>query len=200
MRGLSALLAAVAACGGSPAPPAVYCPEPGTAAPAAAPVKAAPSIKPADDELAALAWLVGRWRGTGHGEPGDATVERSYRFVLRGRFLEVDDKSTYKPQPANPQGEVHEDHGLISHDRGRKLLVLRQFHGEGFVNQYALDSATDNTWVFESEAIENIPDGYRARETIRRLGPDRFEETFEIAEPDAAFAVYSQATLERVTN
>jgi hypothetical protein len=44
--------------------------------------------------------------------------------------------------------------------------VFRQFHVEGFVNQYALDtSSTADRLVFLSEAIENIPAGFRARET-----------------------------------
>jgi hypothetical protein len=38
--------------------------------------------------------------------------------------------------------------------------------------------------VFASETIENIPPGYRARESYTKLGPDAFEEHFELAEPD----------------
>jgi len=37
--------------------------------------------------------------------------------------------------------------------------------------------------VFTSEAIENIPAGWRARETYVVTGPDEFEEVFELAEP-----------------
>ena len=49
----------------------------------------------------------------------------------------------------------------------RKTFVFRQFHGEGFVNQYTLDSLSGDKkmLVFVSEAIENIPQGWRARET-----------------------------------
>ena len=49
-----------------------------------------------------------------------------------------------------------------------------------------------------TDAIENIPAGYRARDTYRRVGPDEFEETFEIAEPGKDFALYSRSILRRV--
>ena len=138
------------------------------------------------------------WRGEGHGEPGDSTVQRSYRWVMGGRYLESRNRSTYAPQAKNPKGEVHEDVGYVSHDKGRNMLVMRQFHVEGFVNQYVLESATADTFVFASEEIENIPGGFRARETMRLLGDGQLEETFEIAPPKKEFAVYSKTTLMKV--
>ena len=53
------------------------------------------------------------------------------------------------------------------------------------------------TLIFVSEAIENIPSGFRARETYTLIGPDEFEEVFELAEPGKDFALYSRATLKR---
>jgi len=46
--------------------------------------------------------------------------------------------------------------------------------------------------VFTTESIENIPAGFRARETYRILGPDEFVEVFEIAEPGKDFETYSE--------
>ena len=52
--------------------------------------------------------------------------------------------------------------------------MLRQFHTEGFVNQYVEDTTSPSTRVvFNTEAIENIPAGWRARETYVLHGPDR---------------------------
>lgn len=146
-----------------------------------------------------LRFLVGTWSGTGSGEPGESTVAREYRWALDDRFIEVRNRSTYAPQPKNPKGEVHEDRGFISWDRGRHRFVLRQFHVEGFVNQYVADSvaAGADSIVFTSEAIENVPAGFRARETWRVLGPDAFIERFELAPPDSGFAVYTQARFTR---
>jgi hypothetical protein len=119
--------------------------------------------------------------------------------VLNDKFIYVQNKSTYGPQPKNTKGEVHEDWGMMSFDKSRKKFVFRQFHGEGFVNQYVMtSSSTDGkTIVFTSESIENIPAGYRARETYKILGPDEFTEVFEIAEPGKDFEVYSEGHFKR---
>lgn len=145
-----------------------------------------------------VALLVGRWTGTTEGRPGKGTVERQYERVLNARFIQVRNRSTYPPQERNPKGEVHEDIGFLSFDARRKSIVFRQFHTEGFVNQYVLEpSAMPDRIVFTSEAIENIPAGFRARETYVFTSGDQFEEIFEIAEPGNAFAVYSRTRLTR---
>jgi nitrobindin-like protein len=146
-----------------------------------------------------LKYFVGSWEGTGKGQPGEAKVEREYQFVLKGKYLEAKNKSTYAPQEKNPKGEVHEDWGLFSYDRGRKQFVLRQFHVEGFVNQYKLDlsASDDKTLVFVTESIENIPAGWRAKESYRILNNDEFVEVFELAAPGKEFEVYSENRFKR---
>jgi hypothetical protein len=153
---------------------------------------------PPADALAPIAGLIGRWVGTAEGQPGKGTVERVYERVLGSRFIQVRNRSTYPPQEKNPKGEEHEDLGFFSFDRARKAIVFRQFHVEGFVNQYVLDPAsTAERIVFTSEAIENIPPGWRARETYVRSTPDQLEEVFELAEPGKDFEVYSRSRLKR---
>lgn len=95
---------------------------------------------------------------------------------------------------------MYEDRGFISYDKGRQTFVLRQFHIEGFVNQYVLESrsADGKTLIFVSESIENIPKGYRARETYQLINENEFTETFELAEPGKDFELYSKAVLKRV--
>jgi len=150
------------------------------------------------DPFRPVAFLIGRWQGTTEGQPGKGTVIREYSRALNSKFIRVKNQSTYPPQPANAKGEVHEDEGFISFDRSRKKLVLRQFHVEGFVNQYVeADGSTTQKVVFTSEQIENIPVGFRARETYIVIGPDTFEEIFELAEPGKAFETYSHARLTR---
>jgi hypothetical protein len=156
------------------------------------------SAKPPADSWAALRYLVGTWEGTAEGQPGTGTVRREYRFVLRDRFIEVRNTSTYPAQQKNPKGEVHEDVGYISYDRSRQRFVLRQFHVEGFVNQYVAQAPSSARLVFTSEAIENIAPGWRARETYTYQLPDGFEETFELAEPGKDFEVYTHSRFKRV--
>ena len=143
--------------------------------------------------------FVGEWKGEGGGEPGKGKYERSYQFILNKRFIEIKNKSTYEPTTQHPNGEVHEDIGYFSYDNSRKTFMLRQFHVESFVIQYRIDSiSTDKkTIVFISESIENIPPGYRAKETYRLVSDNEIEETFEIAEPNKDFAAYSRVKLVR---
>jgi nitrobindin-like protein len=151
------------------------------------------------EPLVGLKRLLGRWRGEGDGEPGRSRVERHYESALGGHFVMVRNTSTYAPQKKNPTGEVHDDVGFFSFDKARRRAVFRQFHTEGFVNQYVASAAElgGDVLIFESEAIENIAAGWRARETYRFSGADAFEELFELAEPGKEFATYSRAKLRR---
>jgi hypothetical protein len=121
-------------------------------------------------------------------------LERKYELILGDRFIQVKHKSVYAPQPKNPKGETHEDVGFVSYDRLKKQHLFRQFHIEGFVIQYRLEStsADGKVMVFVSDSIENIPSGWRARETFRILSDNEFVETFELAGPDKEFSVYSE--------
>lgn len=146
-----------------------------------------------------VSFLAGDWQGESEGEAGKGSVKRSYRFVLKDKFLEEQNVSTYPPQPKNPKGEVHEHRSFFSYDRARRQLVFRQFHQEGFVNQYVMrPQAAPDTIVFDSEALENVPTGWKARETYQVVSPDEFVETFEIAQEGKPFEVYGKARLRRV--
>jgi hypothetical protein len=144
-------------------------------------------------------YFAGKWEGTGESGSGKGKYERSYQFIFNKKFIEVKNKSTYPATVKLPAGEVHEDLGFISYDKGRKLFVLRQFHIEGFVNQYKLDSISPDRKriVFLSESIENISPGFKAKESYQILNDNEFIETFELAEPNGPFEVYSKVKLTR---
>jgi hypothetical protein len=75
---------------------------------------------------------------------------------------------------------------------------MRRRRSEGFVNQYVLDPASaPGKLVLVSEAIENIPAGWRAREACILTGTDRLEEIFELAPPGKEFEPYSRSRLAR---
>jgi hypothetical protein len=163
------------------------------------PAQESPTITPKPDPWKPVRFLLGQWEGTAQGEPGTGTAVRSYAFVLNNRYLEVRNQSTYPPQAKNPKGEVHHDWGMISYDRAAKKLVLRQFNLEGYVNHYVLDSvsADGRTVIFVTTAIENIPPGWRGRETYTWVSDDEFAEKFELAEPGKDFAAYSESRFRR---
>ena len=98
---------------------------------------------------------------------------------------------------SDPKGETHEDVGYISYDRTRKAFVFRQFHVEGFVNTYVATPSTGSALAFTSEAIENIPAGFRARETYRPVSDGEWLEIFELAEPAQDFATHSETRFKK---
>ena len=145
-----------------------------------------------------FAGIIGEWKGTGDGADGKGNYERTYRMVLNKNYIEVRNKTTYAPNEKARNGYTHEDVGYISYDNMRKTYIFRQFHGEGFVNQYKLDSISPDkkTFVFISEAIENIPSGWRAKE-VYTITSNKIKESFYLAEPGKEFAEYTKAILEK---
>lgn len=135
-------------------------------------------------------FFLGRWSGIGIGKPGTSQVEREYRLVLNEKFIQINDRSVYEPQERNPAGEIHEEFGFLSFDQNRQRYVLREFHVEGYVNQYVLEDAHEDILVLKTEAIENIPPGWQARTTYEILGENEFRETFDLAGPDQEWTCY----------
>ena len=149
--------------------------------------------------LAPLEPLLGKWQGTQEGTPGTGTVTREYTRELKSRIVRGHNRSVYPAQEKNPKGEDHENLDLFSFDNAKKQIRFRQFHQEGFVIHYVMEPPSKpGVLVFVSEAIENIPAGYRARETYTFTGNDQVEEVFEIADPGKDFVLYSRARLTRV--
>lgn len=134
-------------------------------------------------------YFSGLWDGTETGALGVGTGDRVYAFIMDETYLMALNTSNFDQQEANPAGEVHEDYSIFSYDGIRNKIVLREFHSEGFVNQYVLASLEGDagSFIFESESIENLPPGSRARLTLTILGPDEFEELFELAEPGGEY-------------
>lgn len=139
-------------------------------------------------------FFIGTWKGAGKGQPGISQVEKEYRLILTDRYIQVKHKSVYAPQEKNPKGETHEDLGFLSYDRNQKQYVFRQFHTEGFVIQWRPVNIMEGgkVLVFLSESIENIPAGWRSRETYKILNADEFLEIFELAGPGKEFEIYSE--------
>lgn len=146
-----------------------------------------------DQRLTPISRFVGRWRGTVTGEPGTGTVERTYAPILAGKFIEERNASRHV------SGEVHHHIAYWSFDRRRSRFVLRQFHVESFVNQFVATTAefVGGRLVIDSESIENIPPGFRARETYVFDGENSFDKLFEIAEPNGEFSLYSHNRFRR---
>jgi hypothetical protein len=163
-------------------------------------VGATRAADPEADHWRPLQRFIGEWSGTATGEAGDGIVSRKYSFIMNGRFVHETNTSRYPPQEKNKSGETHEHWGIFSYDKARKVLVLRQFHAEGFVNTYrqAAPDQGSASLVFESEAFENFSNSWKARERYEFVSDDEFVETFELAPPGKPFQVYSRNHFQRV--
>lgn len=154
---------------------------------------------PHDSLWAPMRYFVGSWSGVGEGESGVSVCERNYQWALNGNFIQVRTKSAYAPQEKNPQGEIHEELGYINFNNLENSFMLREFHVEGYVNEYKLESISEDgkKFTFVSFEIENIPVGWRAREIYEILNEDEYVETFELAAPGKDFSIYTKAIMKR---
>lgn len=153
-----------------------------------------------EDVWAPFEILAGKWEGTGGVGSIKSRIEAEYRFVLDGKYMEVRHRAVFPPQKDKPEGEVHEDFGIISFDRYREKFVFRQFHAEGFVNQYTLDSLSvdGDIFVFSTELIENAPPGTRAEFKLMIAGENELITTFNVAFPGKEFQCYSKNNFRRM--
>jgi len=152
------------------------------------------------DPWAPVRVLEGKWEGSVTGQPGTQRSSREYQFVSKGTFLWQHDHSVYEAKSPEDAPKVREDFGYFSYDKFAKTIVWRQFHSEGFVNEYRLESVSADGKAFEfvTVRIENLPPGWRARKSYRVLSADEIEETFSLAPPGKEFSAYTVAHLKRV--
>ena len=115
-------------------------------------VFSARAADPVADAWEPVRRLVGNWSGTSTGQAGEGAVTRRYSWVLGNRYLQEINTSVYLPQEKNKKGERHEHWSMFSYDKGRKTIMLRQFHIEGFVNTFRSASPNDSL-VFQSESF-----------------------------------------------
>lgn len=152
------------------------------------------------DPWAPLRAFEGKWEGPSEGKPGKGSTVREYRFELDGKFFYQSDTSRYEPADATAKPLVHRDIGYFSFDSASQKLVWRQFHSEGFVNEYTLESASQDgkSLEFVTTRIENLPTGFRAKKIYRIVSADEIEETFLLAPPGKDLEVYTRTRLTRV--
>jgi hypothetical protein len=152
------------------------------------------------DPWASIRVFEGKWEGPITGKPGKQFSSREYRFLLNGKFLSQRDKSVFESKPGAEEPKVREDFGFFSYDTNLKKIVWRQFHSEGFVNEYILESvsADGKSFEFVTVRIENLAPGWRAKKSYRVLSADEMEETFSLAPPGKDFDVYTVGHFRRV--
>jgi hypothetical protein len=148
------------------------------------------------DDWEPMRFLEGIWEG---GEEGVSKVTQIYEFVLGGNFLHMKTRSVFEPTEENPNGEVHEDFGIFSYDRGRKTFVMRGFYVEGFVNTYVMENMSEDgkSFTFMTEHVENAPEGTKAKLEFKVLGENEIEQSFHVAFPGREFSCFFTHRLEQ---
>jgi len=137
-------------------------------------------------------FFIDSWDGYETGRTGFGKGGREYKLILNDKYLYFANTSIFKPQEKNPRGEIHEDWTIFSYDNIRKKYIVRQLNSEGYINKFVLDSiSTDTTtFIFLTEEMENVPDGYRARLTYIIQNEDEFTEKFELAPPNKDYQLF----------
>jgi hypothetical protein len=145
------------------------------------------------DPLAAVSALAGDWTGVGEGDPGTSAAWRHGERLHDGQYIRVEGRSVYPRQEKNKTGEVHTQTDNWSYDKARHRLILRQFDNLGFVSTYVEEPAASRPGhlVLTSESIENVPAGWKARYTYDFLGPDEYQERFELDPDGKGFQPYT---------
>ncbi len=139
--------------------------------------------------------LIGKWSGIGAGfSSGKSQIKTEIKYVMNEKYLQITNRSEFEPTAKNPEGDIHEDWGMLSYDKNRKKYVFRQFHNEGFVNKYILNDSlsTDSLFIFESDMIENFVPGGKTIFKIKVINIDEIETIFEISFNGKDFDCYGK--------
>lgn len=161
------------------------------------PERAKPTLT---NHLEPFAFFLGSWLGSVDNMGREGTIRRTYTVVLDGNFVQFKTRADFDIGEDGVPAEVHQDWGMVSFDNGRDTMVVREFHTEGFVNQYVVKSISEDgrKIVLETESVENGPPGLRARLTLQVLEENEFEETFELASGDEPYRVCVSAQMHRM--
>ena len=161
---------------------------------------AAPAVNAAAAQQAwkKLQSLAGEWTGSAEGTPGKYKLQRSYELILKDQFVYTKSISQFEGKGGD-DGERHEDWGFYSYDNARGTVVLRQFLGEGYINQYVLEEISDDgtSLKFVTESVENGMPGLRARVTLHLTSGHEIDEVLDLAFPGQDFALCLKTTLKR---
>jgi hypothetical protein len=144
-------------------------------------------------------YFLGKWEGVGNGSTGSAGSISEWKLIFNEKYLQVTGKAAFDSPDKNPPKDLHEDMGIISHDKIRNKYVFRQFNIEGFVSKYTIDSisADGKYFILNSESIENISSEFKARIIWQILGENEYSWKFYLAQPGKEFICYSDNILKR---
>lgn len=143
--------------------------------------------------LSRFEMLAGKWEGNGEGfGNAKSKITAEYAWLMNKQYMEIKHRSVFEPTQQNQEGEIHEDIGIISFDKAENAVVFRQYHTEGYMNEYILNDSlsTSDVLVFETREIENFVPGGKARFTIKILSDHELETVFDVGFPGREMACF----------
>lgn len=60
-------------------------------------------ISKTKDQWKSFRYFLGEWQGTGTGQSGVSRTERKYELILNNRFIQIHNRSVYKPWKRIPR-------------------------------------------------------------------------------------------------
>lgn len=148
------------------------------------------------DRWANLRYLIGTWKM----EKTDVTNIQNYSFLFNGQFIQMKTRAVFKPTEKKPRGEIHEDLNIFSYDGTSGTMMLRSFYSEGFVNIFTLSDVSGDGKVltFTTRAVEDAPEGTKAKLILQKISDTEMIEKFFVAWPDKEYACISDNHLKKV--
>ena len=137
--------------------------------------------------------LVGQWKASGSGAPGQGEGKFSFAFDLQNKVLVRRSHTDYPAAQGRP-AFAHDDLMVIYIDEGSHKFRADYFDNEGHVIRYLADISQDGrTIIFVSDPLPSQP---RFRLTYGAQGKDKMDIKFEIAMPGAPdnFKVYVEGS------
>ncbi|PYJ90644.1 MAG: hypothetical protein DME70_00155 [Verrucomicrobia bacterium] len=141
--------------------------------------------------------LVGQWKASGTGSPGQGEGKFAFAFDLQNKVLVRKSHTDYPAVQGRP-AFAHDDLMVVYLDERSHKFRADYFDNEGHVIRYTADSSQDGrTITFLSDAAPSQP---RFRLTYTGQGSDKLDIKFEIAMPDAPdkFKVYVEGSANKI--
>jgi hypothetical protein len=141
--------------------------------------------------------LVGQWKASGKGSPGEGEGKFSFAFDLQNRVL-VRKSHTDYPAAQGMPAFAHDDLMVVYLDEGSQKFRADYFDNEGHVIHYTADCSQDGkTIAFVSDPSPSQP---RFRLTYNEQDGGKLDIKFEIATPDAPdkFKVYVEGFANKI--
>ncbi len=137
-------------------------------------------------------FLEGQWVSD---KPGVSKNVQNYRYVLTGKYLMMKTRAEFLPTKKNPKKEIHEDFAVFSYDNSKKVVVMRGFYTEGFVNKYLMSASEDGkTLTFLAKDIENGMPGMVAKLIFIKKSDTEYEQSFYVKFPKKDYTCFFKNT------